>query len=87
LVDRHPYYTRTTARGEFVLEKVPAGSYDVVCWLPNWTVAKMSRDPETGFIIQTDFEPPLQQVRKMTVTAGRKQEAVFTWTEPQLGHR
>jgi hypothetical protein len=79
LVDRHPYHTRTNARGEFALEKVPAGSYDVVCWLPNWTVATTSRDPETGFIIQADFAPPLEQVCKMTVTAGQTQRAAFVW--------
>jgi hypothetical protein len=80
LVDHHPYYTRTNAHGHFVLEKVPAGDYDLVCWMPSWEVAKRMRDPETGLIIQLDFGPPVEQVKKAHVSVGGRQEASFTWS-------
>lgn len=80
LVEQHPYFTRTDAGGHFRLEKVPAGSYDLVCWMPNWEVARKGRDPETGYVIQMDFLPPVEHVRKVLVTAGQCSEASFRWS-------
>ena len=39
-VDDHPYYTRTDPEGRFVLSQVPAGRYEVVCWMPSWVEAR-----------------------------------------------
>jgi hypothetical protein len=80
LVDNHPYYTRTDARGQFTLEKVPAGLYDLVCWMPSWEVTKRIRDPETGHVIQVDFQQPVEHVQKVAVTAGQRHETSFTWS-------
>jgi hypothetical protein len=79
-VDHHPYYARTDSDGKFMLDKVPAGEYELVCWLPNWEVAKKSRDPETGLIIQVDFQPPVEHVQNVVVKVGRRQEAAFAWS-------
>jgi hypothetical protein len=79
-VSNHPYFARTNARGHFVLEKVPARSYELVCWMPSWEVAKKLRDPETGYIIQVDFRPPVEQVRTVVVTAGQRLETSFSWS-------
>jgi hypothetical protein len=84
LVTDHPYYARTGARGQFVLEKVPPGTYDLVCWLPNWDVAQRNRDPETGLIIQIDFQPPVEQARTVTVHAGKCRETAFSWSLPDF---
>jgi hypothetical protein len=83
-VDDHPYYARTDARGSFELGKIPAGSYELVCWLPNWRVARKSRDPETGLIVRVEFEPPLLQTRKVLISPGERQEQSFAWSSPDV---
>lgn len=85
LVDHHPYYARTDGQGRFVLEKVPAGSYDLVCWVPSWEVAKKNRDPETGLIIQIDFQPPVEQTQAVMVHAGQSHEVSFQWSLRDFG--
>jgi len=87
LVDTHPYYARTDAQGRFNLDTVPAGTYDLVCWMPNWEVAKRNRDPETGLIVQMDFLPPLEQVQKVVVQEGKQTEASFTFRAPSVSER
>jgi hypothetical protein len=84
-VDDHPYYAKTDARGRFELDKVPAGSYDLVCWLPSWQVASKSRDPETGLIIQVDFAPPIIQTRKVLVSPEEPQEQSIVLTSRDSG--
>tara|TARA_B100000674_G_C37367314_1_gene701414 strand:- start:179 stop:592 length:414 start_codon:yes stop_codon:yes gene_type:complete len=32
LVSDHPYYAVTDASGNFSIDNIPAGTYDVVCW-------------------------------------------------------
>ena len=32
LVSDHPYYAVTDANGNFSIDNIPAGTYDVVCW-------------------------------------------------------
>lgn len=81
LIAEHPYYARSDATGHFVLNKVPAGNYELVCWLPNWRVAKRIRDPETGLIIQVDFEPPVEHVRKVKVNTGENRDLSFIWSD------
>ncbi len=84
LVADHPYFARTDAHGGFSLDKVPAGRYELVCWMPNWRLAKSNRDPETGLIIQVDFQPPLEQVRRLAVRPREAQQASFVWSEDAL---
>ncbi len=79
-VAEHPYYTKTDAGGRFTLEKVPAGNYEVVCWMPSWEVTQKYRDPDTGYVIQVDYKPPVEQVQAVSVDVGTCQEAIFTWT-------
>jgi hypothetical protein len=79
-VAEHPYYTKTDAEGRFTLEKVPAGNYEVVCWMPSWEVTQKYRDPDTGYVIQVDYRPAVEQVRAVSVDVGTRKEAAFTWT-------
>jgi hypothetical protein len=64
-VDDHPYYTRTDRDGRFVLEKVPSGKYEVVCWMPSWLEGRHERDPESGTITRLFFRPPVTLVEKV----------------------
>jgi hypothetical protein len=77
-VDDHPYYTRTDAAGQFVLEGVPPGHYEVVCWLPNWEKAGHERDPESGLITRYFFAAPLERVQSLNLGAGQTREVSFT---------
>jgi hypothetical protein len=79
-VDDHPYYARTDSKGFFRLDQVPAGQYDLVCWMPNWIEDHHERDPESSLIIRHFFKPPETKVKQVTVSAGKTSEALFTVT-------
>jgi hypothetical protein len=70
-VDEHPYYTRTDAQGQFVLEQVPPGRYEVVCWMANWIEAFGERDPETNIITRLFFRAPIEHVQPVTIPADK----------------
>jgi hypothetical protein len=75
IVDYHPYYALTDAAGRFRLTDVPAGRYEVVCWLPDWREERHERDPETSLIIRLFFRPPWETVRPVEVA--RRAEATM----------
>lgn len=77
----HPYFARTDADGRFVLDRVPAGSYELVCWLPSWHVHRRQFDPETGIVARLGWAPPAEQTRRVTVDAGQACEITFPWTQ------
>src|SRR5262249_61652176 len=56
----HPYYTLTDPDGRVTLAQVPAGSVDVVAWLPASPVARQARDPESGLITRQTYGPPAE---------------------------
>jgi hypothetical protein len=77
-VDDHPYYTRTNDEGRFELPLVPAGHYQIACWLPNWNVARQERDPESTVISRLFFRPPVQREQQVEVRARATAVADFT---------
>jgi hypothetical protein len=76
-VDDHPYYARTDHAGRFMLPQVPAGTYELVCWLPNFCEAEHERDAETGLICRIAYRPPLTRVKSVTVPARQTTTAHF----------
>ena len=62
------------------LEQVPAGKYEVVCWLPSWHVLRKEVDPETGIIARLAWAESQEQVRPVQVLAGRTSEITYRWT-------
>lgn len=74
----HPYFARTDKEGRFKLDHVPAGKYQLACWLPNWKIARHDRDPETALIIRMYFEPPLLQETTVEVISKATTSADFT---------
>jgi hypothetical protein len=86
-VDDHPYYTRTDEQGRFVLEQVPPGRYEVVCWLPNWNKERHERDPESGLVTRLFFLPPVELTRPLTLMAGGTGTLDFTLTAKQFQRR
>ncbi len=73
-VDDHPYFTHTDASGNFTLEQVPPGNYEVVCWHPDWHVAARELDADTGLVTRLTFRTPVTVKRKVLLTAGGNAE-------------
>ncbi len=69
----HPYYTRSDAKGRFVLPQVPPGRYELVCWLPDWHEASRELDAETAFICRLTFRPPVETTQNIRVDPARTQ--------------
>ncbi len=79
-VDDHPYYARSGTAGDFVLDRVPAGDYELVCWMPSWLERRHERDPETSLIIRLLFRPPVELRRPITVRRGATTHANFEFS-------
>jgi hypothetical protein len=77
-VDEHPYYCRTDATGRFALDQVPAGNYELVCWVPNWHKHGHDRDPETMRFSRWYFATPLELTRAVDVKVGGTSEVDFS---------
>jgi len=69
-VDEHPYFTLTDTDGRFTLASVPAGSYELVCWRPDWRVERYERDPETLLRVRLFFLPPKETPAPVGVRPG-----------------
>jgi hypothetical protein len=79
-VAEHPYYARTDADGQFVLDQVPTGTYEIICWLPNWRVERKEVDPETGITARLAWASPREQTGKVTVNAHAISEITYSWS-------
>jgi hypothetical protein len=67
-VTEHPYFAITDATGRFTLPQVPAGEYEVVCWLPNWNVARRDLDPDMAITSRVRFRPPVERVQRVSLS-------------------
>lgn len=76
-VDDHPYYAVTDAAGRYELPQVPAGSYQLVCWRPNWRIDRQERDPETLLRVRLLFQAALENSTPLVVRAGETVETRF----------
>ena len=77
-VCEHPYYAVTDIAGRFRFERVPAGTYELVAWQPNWVVTETERNPETTLPSRLIYAPPLETTRALTVDAGHTELANLT---------
>ena len=82
----HPYYSRTDADGRFSLEMVPEGSYELVCWMPNWKTERFERDPENLNVARLWFHPPLEKNLAVKVRRGATTEAEFVVRETDFSN-
>lgn len=78
-VSDHPYWARTDSAGHYSFENVPSGEYEVVAWLPGWTVVKQERDPESGLITRQTYGPPLEVKQSLRVAAGAKSDLAMVF--------
>jgi hypothetical protein len=66
----HPYFARTAADGSFSLPQVPAGSYELVCCLPNWHVVDHELDADNWQVTRIDFAPAIEVTQPVQVISG-----------------
>ena len=83
-VDDHPYYARTAADGSFRLQDVPAGNYELVCWMPNWRIKKRELDPESSQPARVTFHEPLEWVNAVAIEAGKVARCDFAVNDAAL---
>jgi hypothetical protein len=76
-VCEHPYYCCTDGNGHFTLPAVPAGEYELVCWMPSWLEERCDRDPENFQPVRIYYRAPVKKVMRVTVTAGQTTETSF----------
>ena len=86
-VDNHPYYALTDSDGQFRMNHVPAGEYELVCWMPNWQEESHERDPESSLIIRLSFRPPVEISRRIAVHAGTTTQAAFQVPPEQFNRK
>jgi hypothetical protein len=84
-VAEHPYYAQTDADGRFRLEQVPAGTYELVCWMPSWVVTHREYDPEAGIMVRYIWAEPKEQMQTVAVRAGGGVDAEYRWDKKQFG--
>lgn len=78
LVAETPWCAVTDGEGTFVLNAVPAGEYQLECWLPNWDIARQERDPETGVVSRLEFRLPHRVTRPVHVAPQSVAHVGFT---------
>jgi hypothetical protein len=76
-VNEHPYYTLSDTQGRFEMAQVPEGTYQVICWLPNWNIAWQVRDPESSQITRIGYAPPVELEANVNVASGKRGQVDF----------
>jgi hypothetical protein len=84
-VAEHPYYVQTGAAGRFSLDQIPAGKYELVCWMPSWVVTRRERDPETGIMARLIWADPQEQTQTVEVRASGVVEVAYRWQAKMFG--
>jgi hypothetical protein len=74
----HPYLTVTDAAGRFSIDRVPAGRYEVVAWLPGWGVRRQDRDPDSPVYTRMAYTDPAERAVPTTVPAAGAVEVEVT---------
>jgi hypothetical protein len=81
----HPYFAVTDSAGQFRLEHVPPGDYDVVCWHANWREAEHELDGDTGLVCRLTFEPPAEVIKHVRLAQRGIGDVAFHLTLPMFG--
>jgi len=69
LVSDHPYVAITDDHGHFSMPQVPAGDYELVCWMPNWQIDRLERDPETLMRVRVYYKQPMETHQTFCINA------------------
>jgi hypothetical protein len=81
IVSDHPYAGVTDESGDVRFDSVPDGEYDLVCWMANWHIAKIERDPEWIFQTGLVFHAAAIQTQRVRITAGMMQNVTVNYRQ------
>jgi len=74
-VSDHPYAGVSNESGEVRFDRVPEGTYELVCWKANWNIARIERDPEWLYQASLDYTPPVEKKQPIQIQAGKESRA------------
>ena len=77
-VSDHPYIGVSSESGEVHFDRVPEGTYELVCWKANWHVARIERDPEWLFQASLDYALPVEKKQSIRIQAGKEVRSTFS---------
>ena len=77
VVSDHPYVGVSGDDGKVVLDQLPAGEYEVICWKANWHIGEIERDREWLSQNGVVFAPPVEKRMRVRVTAGQTSSIAF----------
>ena len=67
-VVKHPYYAQPTSiDGEYAIEDIPPGTYELVCWHEGMKAVPVMKH---GAVVRYRFGKPIEIVESITVRAG-----------------
>lgn len=78
-VSDHPYVGVSNENGEVRFDRVPDGTYELVCWKANWHIARIERDPEWLAQASLDYAPPVEKKLPIRIQAGQETRSAFTF--------
>jgi hypothetical protein len=80
VVSDHPYVAVTGEDGSFVLDQVPDGEYELVCWKANWHVERAEYDPEAFGPVRLVLRPAVEKHAAVRVVAGKTETVSVTFS-------
>lgn len=74
----HPYYALTDSQGNFTLDDIPPGTYNLKMWHEGVTITK--REMERGGVKKYYYEEPYESVREVTILSGQTATVAFEFS-------
>ena len=71
----HPYYALTDSQGNFILEDIPPGSYNLKMWHEGVAITRTEMERET--VKKYYYEEPYESVREVAVLSGQTATVSF----------
>ena len=82
-----PYAIVTGPAGAFEFSQVPDGSYEMVCWIPNWHVKNVELDPEIKVEpVRLLFRAAAEKRIRIAVKAGESVEPSIAFSAADFDH-
>ncbi len=82
-VEDHPYLARLDTQGRFTLPRVPAGTYQLVCWHPSWIEVSRELDGDTWEVASLEYQSPLTVEHTITLEAGKTETVELVFSAPK----
>lgn len=85
LIQPHPYCEMTDVNGRVQMDQIPDGEYELVCWMPNYQVDRIERDPETGIQVRQFYATPVERVIPIRIERGQTEPVRLSFSQDDFG--